>query len=263
MTAPSDIVTVSIEDTIATVTLNREDRHNAFNAEIIRTLSDTWDMLAANSDIRAVILRGAGKSFSAGADMDWMRKAGDLSLDENKQDALYLAQMLNKLYTLPAVTIGAVQGAALGGGMGLACCCDIIVAGPDAKFALSEVKIGLIPATIGPYVMASLGPRHSRRYFQTGERFGADKAYDIGLAHEKADSLDHMEEIIAKIVSHIKANGPQAMKDAKKLAGDLAGKDVNNDLLEDTAERIAAIRSTDEAKEGLSAFLEKRKANWA
>lgn len=255
-------VLLHIESGIAHVTLNRAEVHNAFDEDVIARLSAIWADIAAREDIIAVILRGAGKSFSAGGDLNWMKRAASYSEDENYQDGLRLARMLNGLANLPQVTIAMVQGAAMGGGFGLVACCDIVIAGPDSSFALSEVKLGLIPATIGPHVIRAIGPRHARRYFQTGERFGQSRAHEIGLVHECADSTDAMEDILVSILKSIRTNGPQAMRAAKKLASDIAGRSIDDDLLKDTASRIAQTRAGDEAKEGLSAFLEKRKARW-
>lgn len=258
-----EIVLLEIKDSIAYVTLNRPEVHNAFDETVIARLSEIWDELADNKDVMAVVLQGKGKSFSAGADMNWMRRAADFTEEQNKSDALALATMLNKLYCLPKVTIACVQGAAMGGGMGLVCCCDIVIAEEDAKFALSEVKLGLIPATISPYVLAAIGPRQSRRYFQTGERFDGKKALEIGLAHELAERPEDMEYHLHVILKNLSTNGPKSMVAAKQLCLDLAGKPITQDILDDTASRIAAARAGDEAKEGLSAFLEKRKAAWA
>ena len=257
-----DIVLVEESGAVATVTLNRPAVHNAFDEEVIARLSALFADFSGRCDIQAVVLRGTGKNFSAGGDMNWMKRAASCSEEQNYEDARKLALMLNALYNLPQVTIALVQGAAMGGGMGLACCCDIVIADVDAVFALSEVKIGLIPATIGPYVMAALGSRQCRRYFQTGERIPAQKALAIGLAHEIAATAEERAEILEAVLRQVKANGPQAMRAAKDLARDLSGRGIDEALLDDTARRIAQIRATDEAREGLSAFLEKRKPGW-
>lgn len=254
-----DIVLLDIEGGVATVTLNRPDLHNAFDEHVIERLSHIWDDLSGNDDVVAVVLRGAGKSFSAGADLNWMKRAADYTEQRNQIDAFELASMLNKLFTLPKVTIACVQGAAFGGGLGLVSCCDIVLADESAKFALSEVKLGLIPATIAPYVLRAVGERQARRYFQTGERFDGKRAYEIGLAHELCKDVDAK---LDEIIKGLKANGPQAMAASKQLCLDLAGEPITEDVLEGTATRIARTRTGDEAKEGLSAFLEKRKASW-
>jgi methylglutaconyl-CoA hydratase len=258
----NDIVKLHIDDFgVAHVTLNRPDVHNAFDENVIAKLTEIWERLDDMDDVIAVILRGEGKSFSAGADLNWMKRAAGYSEAQNKEDALALANMLHKLYALPKLTIAAVQGAAMGGGMGLVCCCDIVIAADDAKFALSEVKLGLIPATIAPYVIAALGARHSRRYFQSGERISAAKAYDISLAHELCPA-SQLDDKIDELLRNIKSNGPQAMVASKQLCLDLAGREITHDMLDDTATRISQTRAGEEAKEGLTAFLEKRKPVW-
>lgn len=244
---------LTFDNDIATITLNRPEVHNAFNAEMIAQLSDICDELAGRNDIRAVILRGEGKSFSAGADLNWMKESVEFSKEENREDALALAGMLNKLNTLPQLTIALVHGAAFGGGFGLVACCDYVIAAEKALFSLSEVKLGLIPATIGPYVIQAIGPRQARRFFQTGERFGAVKALEIGLAHEIGD----IEELLASALEEISKNGSYAMRAAKKLCFDLSGAYVSEAVMENTAERIASIRTGEEAQERLKKFLEK------
>lgn len=258
----SQSVVLDIKDKVATVTLNRPDVHNAFDEGMIDMLVGTFEDLAIVDEVTAVVIRGEGKSFSAGADVAWMQRAAGYTEAQNKKDAQNLARMLNALYTLPKVTIAMVQGAAMGGGFGLACCCDIVIAAKDAKFALSEVKLGLIPATIAPYVLQAIGPRYARRYMQTGERISGQAAYDIGLVHELADVAEDMKLILGPILDQIAANGPQAMAASKKLCLELAGKPIDQALMNDTAGRIAATRAGAEAKEGLAAFLEKRKAGW-
>ncbi|MFP4314002.1 MAG: enoyl-CoA hydratase-related protein [Alphaproteobacteria bacterium] len=249
----TDSILLSFDNQIATLTLNRPEVHNAFNAQMIAALSDVFDDITKRNDIRAVILRGEGKSFSAGADLNWMKDSINFSKEENRKDAIALAEMLNKLNTLPQLTIACVNGAAMGGGFGLVSCCDFVIADPKAKFALSEVKLGLIPATIGPYVIQAIGQRQARRFFQTGERFSADKALEIGLAHEVGD----IESILANLLDEIGKNGPTAMRAAKKLCFDLAGSYVSHAMMEDTAERIATIRTTEEAQERLKRFFDR------
>lgn len=259
----TDIVLMNVVDGVATITLNRPDTHNAFDEHVIAALSGKLDVLRLEKSVRVLVLRGEGKSFSAGADLNWMKRAAGFTEQQNKADALVLAAMLNKLATLPIVTIACVQGAAMGGGLGLASCCDIVIADKDAMFALSEVKLGLIPATIAPYVLRAMGERHARRYFQTGERFNGQRAYEIGFVHELVSGADDMNDRLQNILKIIAANGPHAMKEAKKLCLDLAGQPITPELIDDTANRIARTRAGMEAKEGLSAFLDKRKAEWA
>ena len=258
----SQSVVLDIKDKVATVTLNRPDVHNAFDEGMIDLLVGTFEDLAILDEVTAVVIKGEGKSFSAGADIGWMQRAAGYTEAQNKKDAQNLARMLNALYTLPKVTIAMVQGAAMGGGFGLACCCDIVIAAKDAKFALSEVKLGLIPATIAPYVLQAIGPRYARRYMQTGERISGQVGYDIGLVHELADVAEDMPLILGPLLDQIAVNGPQAMAGSKNLCLDLAGKPIDQPLMNDTASRIAATRAGAEAKEGLAAFLEKRKAGW-
>lgn len=258
-----DLVTLDISENIATVTINRPDVHNAFNEDVIEQLHENFKLLNEDSNVIAVILRGAGKSFSAGADLNWMKRAAEFTAEENKSDALKLAHMLDALDQLSKLTIGCVQGAAMGGGMGLASCCDIVLTLSTAKFALSEVKLGLIPATISPYVLKAIGQRHARRYFQTGERFNGHIAKDIGLAHEVFETEEMMDGYLEELLEGIKRNGPEAMQASKQLCKDLHGVKISDDILDMTATRIADTRASDEAKEGLSAFLEKRRASWA
>ena len=250
------------DDGVATITLNRPEVHNAFDDAMIARLEGIFDDVAESKSVRAVVLRAKGKSFSAGADINWMKRAAEYNIQQNQIDAMELASMLNKLYTMPKLTVACVFGAAMGGGMGLVSCCDIVIAEKETKFALSEVKLGLIPATIGPYVIRAIGERQARRYFQTGERFDGEVAYRLGLVHELAARPEDVEPILHNILNEIKGNGPQAMTAAKKLCLDLSGKDILPKVLEDTANRIALIRAGDEAREGLDAFINKRDASW-
>lgn len=253
----SESVLLSFDQGVASITLNRPDVHNAFDETVIAALATAFDDLAKRDDIHAVVLRGEGKSFSAGADLNWMKRAAGFSEAENKRDALALAGMLDKLNTLPQLTIARVHGAAMGGGLGLVSCCDIAIAAPEAVFALSEVKLGLIPATIGPYVIHAIGQRQARRFFQTGERFSAQKAYEIGLVHELAES-GKIDDVLLRILEELGKNGAQAMRAAKRLCFDLAGSAVPDSVKNDTAARIATIRTGTEAQGRLKAFLEKR-----
>lgn len=254
----NEIIIFEIKDGVAEVTLNKPERHNAFDAAMIARLTEIWDELDAHNDVHAVVLTGKGKSFSAGADLNWMKEAAHFTKEQNYKDAMKLAIMLNKLYTLPQLTVAAVYGAAMGGGMGLVSCCDIVVTDPEAKYALSEVKLGLVPATIAPYVVRAIGERYAKRYFQTGERFDGRKAYEIGLAHRLADRPEDVDYLVRNILEEVAKNGPQAMRASKKLCMDMAGQDITPDLMKDTAERIADIRIGDEAQERLAAFLDKR-----
>ncbi|EAP88923.1 MAG: enoyl-CoA hydratase [Oceanicaulis sp.] len=248
----------------AIVTLNRPDKHNAFNADIIARLSDIFETLRANTDeVRVVFLRGAGRSFSAGADLEWMKAAADWTHEDNQADALNLARMLKRLHDLPQTTIALVQGAAMGGGAGLMAACDVAVAVKDAKIRFSEVRLGLTPATISPFVVRAIGPRYARALFATGEGFDGEFAHKIGLAQyvvESADELDDMMEYLGKLAFQ---TAPGAVRDAKALVDMVADREINDDLLRKTAHQIADRRVSDEGREGLAAFLEKRKPYWA
>jgi methylglutaconyl-CoA hydratase len=251
-------VLLNIKDGVAHVRLNRPSVHNAFDDTAIARLDTVLSDIAQRDDVFALVLRGNGKSFSAGADLNWMARAATYTEDQNYADALKLAQMLNKLYTLPQATIACVHGAAMGGGFGLVACCDIVIATPEASFALSEVKLGLIPATIAPYVLNAIGTRAFRRYAQTGERFNADRALELGLVQDIAANIDEMEKLTEKLLETLKANGRNAMRESKKLAADFGGKEIGADIMTATARRIAAIRSGSEAKERIAAFLSKK-----
>ena len=267
---------------VATVTLNRPEKHNAFNSAIIQQLTDIFEKLATNSAVRIVILASTGRSFSAGADLAWMQSMANYSQQENLLDAKALAQLLKVLNNLPKPTIARVQGAAFGGAVGLLSCCDLAVASPRASFSLSEVKIGLIPATISPYVIAAIGQRAARRYFLTAERFNADTAQQLGLisqvvgksvAEKNDDKNNHdlesneeiqaLNTVIDGWIDALLANSPQAITAAKQLVFDIAEKEITDHLIENTSVRIANIRTSEEGQEGLQAFLQKRKPRWA
>lgn len=256
-----DLVTLSIEAGVATVTLNNPDKHNAFDDKIIAQLTDAFERIACDENVHVMVLASTGKSFSAGADLGWMKRMASYSYEENLADANALATMLHKLNFLPQPTIAKVQGAAFGGAVGLASCCDIVIASEKASFCLSEVKLGLIPATISPYVVNAIGLKASRRYFQTAERFFAAKAEQIGLVDEVV-SPDALDEATNAMIKQLLTNGPVATREAKQLAFDVAYQPVNNELMQETSKRIAAIRVSEEGQEGLTAFFEKRPASW-
>lgn len=256
--------TVRLERTehgIAHVILNKPEKGNAFDDILIAELTRTFEALAVDSETRIVILRSVGKHFSAGADMNWMRAAADQSRDQNFYDALKLAEMLAALDALPMPVIGRVQGAAMGGACGLVSCCDIVVAANSAFFALSEPRIGLIPAAISPYVLRAIGARAARRYMLTGERIEANRAREVGLVHELSEE-ESLDVAVDEMVDGILKCSPQATRAAKSLVGAIIGQEIDAPLREETARRIADIRVTPEAQEGLSAFLEKRKPSW-
>ena len=245
---------------VARVTLNRPDVHNAFNADLIKELTDCLLSLGRNTDVRVIVLTGEGKSFSAGADLNWMQQAAANSEDDNRADALRLAKLFETLNTCPKPVVGLINGAALGGGVGLTACCDIAIAGASAKFGLTEVRIGLTPATISPYVIARIGQGHARRYMLTGERFGATEALRIGLVSEISDDIEMAAQ---PIIEALLAGGPAAIADTKALIADVAGRPVTAELSAMTADRIAARRASVEGREGIAAFLEKRAPGWA
>lgn len=246
---------------VATVTLNNPDKHNAFDDSIIFALNHLFCEVSKCQDINVMVLASTGKSFSAGADLGWMKRMASYSYEENLRDANALARMLKNLNFLPQPTIAKVQGAAFGGAVGLASCCDIVIASEKASFCLSEVKLGLIPATISPYVVNAIGQKASRRYFQTAERFFARKAQEIGLVDEIV-SLDELNTTVENMALTLLNNGPLAVRQAKQLALDVAYQDINESLISITSERIAAIRVSDEGQEGLSSFFEKRQPAW-
>jgi len=258
-----DTLEIVRDDGVATVWMNRPDKHNAFNETLIAELDAAFTQLDADNTVRVVVLAGRGKSFSAGADLNWMKAQGEASEAANVADARKLADMLARLATLTKPTIARVHGAALGGGMGLASACDICVASSRAVFATSEVKFGLTPATISPYVLRAIGPRQAHRYFLTAERIDAARALALGLVHELVEDEAALDATLAELVAAILLGGPASQAAAKDLIRAVAHQPVTEAILDDTARRIAALRATPEAKEGLSAFLDKRPPAWA
>jgi methylglutaconyl-CoA hydratase len=246
---------------VATVWLNRPEVHNAFNAKVIEELTAAFARLDADAQVRVVVLAGRGKSFSAGADLNWMKAAGAASFEENLEDARRLARMLWQIAHMGKPTIARVHGAALGGGMGLASACDLCIASQRAVFATSEVRFGIIPSAISPYVIRAIGVRQAKRYFQSAERIDAARAFALGLAHEVVEE-EALDAKIEEVVQALLAGGPKAQAAAKALIDAVADRPLSEAVLEDTAQRIARLRATDEAREGLSAFLEKRPAAW-
>jgi len=246
---------------IATLALNRPERHNAFDDGMIHALTECFEELAAKEALRALVLTGEGHSFSAGGDLAWMQRMAGYDFGHNLDDARALAGMLHALRNLPFPTLARVQGNALGGAVGLIACCDIAVAVDSARFGLTEARIGLIPATIAPYVIEALGPRWSRRLFLTGERFDAARARELQLVHETC-SAGELDLRVEALLGELLACGPQAQRAAKDLLGDLAGRPIDRAMREDTSARIAHIRVSPEGQEGLHAFLEKRAPLW-
>lgn len=245
----------------ATLTLNRPELHNAFDDTLIASLTAELKRLERDPQVRVVILAAHGKSFSAGADLSWMRRMADYGRDDNLRDAMALAELMKTLDGLAKPTIARVQGAAYGGGVGLVACCDVAIATRRATFCLSEVKLGLIPAVISPYVVAGIGARGARRYFMSAESFGAGEAQRLGLVHEVV-AEEELDAAVERAAGCFLANGPGAMAAAKRLVARVASGPVDDDMIRDTAERIADARASAEGKEGLSAFLEKRKPSW-
>ena len=246
---------------VARLWMNRPQIHNAMNAQMIVELSSALQQLAQDAAVRVVVLSGQGRSFSAGADVNWMKAAGEASLEENLQDARQLAAMLATLAELPKPTIARVNGAAIGGGMGLACACDICVASDQAVFAVSEVRLGLIPSAISPYVLRALGERQSYRYFLTAEHIRGEAARTLGVAHEVvADAA--LDDTVNALTEALLQGGPQAQAAGKSLIRAVAHQAVDERIREETARRIAVLRAGEEAQEGLAAFLDKRAAAW-
>jgi methylglutaconyl-CoA hydratase len=249
------------ENGVETVTINRPEVRNAFNDEVITELTAVFLELAKRDEVRCVVLAGAGAAFCAGADLNWMKRIAGYTREENVADATGLARMLDLVFRLPKPTIARVQGDVYAGGTGLVAACDMAVSVDTANYCLSEVKLGLIPATISPYVIRAMGTRAAHRYFLTAERFSALEAHRIGLVHEvvKADELDAKVGEIAKALVQA---GPQAVKACKQLLHDVAGHEITAGLVQRTVENIADIRASDEGREGIQSFLGKRKPNW-
>ena len=255
------VLTEIDERGVATLVLNRPEVHNAFNDELIARLARAVDELDGDDRVRVVRVAGRGKSFSAGADLNWMRRMAGYSEEENRADALEVARMFNKLATLRCPTVALVHGNAFGGGVGLIACCDIAVAVEGARLSLSEVRLGLIPATISPYVIEAVGARQARRLFLTAERFDATEAMALGLVHAVCPA-ERLEETADVFVSQLLENGPHAMAASKELVAAVAHRPIDAAVGEDTAERIARQRASEEGREGVSAFLEKRPPGW-
>ena len=262
--ATSDLVRMeSTVEGAVTVVLNRPTRKNAFDAELIAALEETFRTLVAAEGVRVVFVRGAGAMFSAGADLEWMRAAADRSEGDNRDDAFEMAKMLKALWDIPALTVALVEGGAFGGGAGVAAACDLAIATRDAKFSFSEVRLGLIPATISPYVVQAIGPRAARGLFATGQVFDAAHAERIGLITEIVADVAALDAARDRAAKAILACAPGAVAASKKLVADVMGHRIDHGLMEETAKRIAVARVGDEGQEGVRAFLERRKPRWA
>ncbi len=246
---------------VASLILNRPDVHNAFDDVLIGRLSEALDELADNDDVRVLKVVGRGKSFSAGADLNWMRRMAEYSPEENLEDARRVARMFHKLANFPRPTLALVHGNTFGGGVGLVACCDIAVANASARFSLSEVKLGLIPATISPFVIEAIGARQARRLFLTAERFDAEAALRLGLVHE-VSPLEQLQDTADMLISQLLENSPHAMASAKELVAAVAHRSIDESMLGDVAQRIALQRASAEGREGVAAFLDKRPPAW-
>ena len=260
--ADDDLVQIdSTTDGVVFVTINRSAKKNAFDAATIAALHEAFETLHGADRVRAVFIRGAGGTFSAGADLNWMRDAAGWSESDNRDDAMGLAKMLKALHDIPALTVAVVEGNAMGGGAGIVAACDMAVAVEGARFAFSEVKLGLIPATIAPYVIEAVGARRARQLFLTANAFDADYAAHAGLI-DLVLPEGSVDEFISMLSDSLTNNAPGAMGEAKRLVNDIAHHKIDNGLMDETAKRIARARVSDEGREGVAAFLEKRKASW-
>ncbi|MDO6461547.1 enoyl-CoA hydratase/isomerase family protein [Granulosicoccaceae sp. 1_MG-2023] len=247
---------------VSTLTLNRAEKHNAFDDALISDLTQALKTLAGDGKSRVLVLSARGRSFCAGADLAWMKRMAQFSEAQNLADAEALAGLLHTLNTLPVPTIARVHGPAFGGGVGLIACCDMALACRRARFCLSEVKLGLTPATISPYVVQAIGARASRRYFLTAESFDAERARELGLISEVFNDLSSLDATLEELCTSLLGNGPQAMHEAKRLIRDVAERPNDATLRADTSARIAAQRVSAEGQEGLNAFFAKRRPHW-
>ena len=261
MTNMFTTIEIERESSVAWIWLNRPEVRNAFNDVMIRELTESFVTLGEDSSVNVVVLAGRGTSFCAGADLNWMKRMSSYTLEENRQDASNLAAMLERLYRLPKPTIARINGHAFAGGMGLVAACDVAVASQETKFCLSEVKIGLIPATIGPYIVAAMGTRQARRYMLSAERFSATDAQRTGLIHEVVD-LHSLDEMVLNFVQLLKSGGTSAHKETKSLIELIGQSSIDEHLISETADWIARVRASDEGREGIKSFLEKRKPSW-
>jgi methylglutaconyl-CoA hydratase len=252
---------VFAEGPVAQVWINRPDLRNAFNEMVIAELTRAFTELGTNDEVRAIVLGGRGKVFCAGADLNWMKAMAGYTREQNRADALGLATMLKVMHDCPKPTIARIHGPCFAGGMGLAAVCDFAFAAQSAEFCLSEVKLGLIPATIGPYVVQAMGARAAQRYFLSAEKFSAAEAYRIGFIHEICPD-EELDDTIDALLGLLVDNSPNAVRAAKRLVHDLTDAPLTDALIADTAERIADIRASDEGREGVKSFLEKRKPSW-
>jgi methylglutaconyl-CoA hydratase len=255
-------ILIEVDGPLGILTLNKPERHNAFDEMLIAEITAGLRELENNPQVRAVVLSSTGKSFCAGADLNWMKRAAGYTPEENLRDSRNLATLLSTLNELSKPTVARIQGPAYGGGVGLVAACDIAIATFEAQFALTEVKLGILPAVISPYVIAAISERYARRYMLTAERFSASEAYRIGLVHEIVPDEAGLDEAVGEIVEALLKNGPKALGECKALIRVVAGQPIDEATIEETAQRITRVRASAEGKEGLTAFLEKRKPNW-
>lgn len=246
---------------VAEVWLNRPEVRNAFNDGVVAELTDAFRTLGDDTDVRCIVLAGHGKAFCAGADLGWMRAMAGYTWEQNEADAARLAEMLWTVWSCPVPVVGRIHGDCYAGGVGLAAVCDVLVAADGVQFCLSEARLGLLPATIGPYVVRALGEQASRRWFVTAERFDAARAHALGFVHEVVEP-DALDQKVAEIVGLVVANGPAAVRACKRLVKDVAGRAIDAALRADTARRIADVRAGTEGREGVQSFLDKRDPAW-
>lgn len=256
-----DTLDVAVRNGVGLVALNRPAVHNAFNETLIAELTAVLQAMATDDSVRIVVLLGRGESFCAGADLNWMKKMAAFGAAENLADARALARMLSTLDRLEKPTVASVHGSAFGGGVGLIACCDIAIAAQEATFALSEAKLGLIPATISPYVIEAIGPRQARRLFLTAERITAAEAYRLGLVHDLAPAAE-LENRVNDLLGMLLLAGPNAQRECKALIRSVAHRPIDDGVIANTVEQIAAVRASPEGREGVAAFLGKRTAAW-
>ena len=254
-------LTIAVQNHAARITLNRPEVRNAFNDEVIAELTEAFQSLGQRDDVRAIVLTAVGPAFCAGADLNWMRRMADYTRAENLADAAKLAEMLRVMYACPKPTVARVQGDVFAGGVGLVAACDMVVSVDTATYCLSEVKLGLIPATISPYVIRAMGARAAHRYFLTAERFSAAEAHRIGFVHEVV-SADQLDAKVAELTQALSNASPNAVRSCKRLLQEVAGRVIEAPLIAMTVEGIADIRASDEGKEGVQSFLQKRKPGW-
>lgn len=258
----STALTIAVQDRIARITLSRPEVRNAFNDAVIQELKAAFEAVGQREDVRAVVLAAVGPAFCAGADLNWMRRMADYTRDENVADAGQLAAMLQTIYECPKPTIAAVQGDVFAGGMGLVAACDMAVSVDSATYCLSEVKLGLIPATISPYVIRAMGARASHRYFLTAERFSAQEAHRIGFVHELVIGAEALDAKVNELAQALVSASPAAVRACKRLVLDVAERTIDAGLIAATVQGIADIRASEQGREGVQSFLQKRKPAW-